>query len=319
MRNLELSGRSPVHGTQGMASTSNPLSTLTAVEVLKSGGNAMDAAIAACAVQCVVEPESTGIGGDCFCLYTPAGSDKTIAFNGSGKAPEAATPEWYAEQGITKIERQTPHSVTVPSAIDGWDKLLKAHGTKEFVELLRPAIGYARDGYPVGSRVSVDFASQIDIIRDDENLSRVFLKDDKTPAAGSMHRQPELANTLEAISSGGRDAFYTGEIAQDMVDYLRGKGGLLGAFIVGAMVWRLGIWLIPVVGVLLYTTALMAGTGGIVLAAWRQRKAGASGSAPLAPSGLRRDVPDVPPDWEPPLAPTGRPAADIGPDGDAVR
>ena len=186
----------------------------------------MDAAIAACAVQCVVEPESTGIGGDCFCLYTPAGSDKTIAFNGSGQAPKAATPEWYAKAGITKIERQTPHSVTVPSAIDGWDRLLKAHGTKEFTELLRPAIGYARDGYPVGSRVSVDFASQIGIIRNDENLSRVFLKGDKTPAAGSLHHQPELANTLEAIAKGGRDAFYTGEIAQDMVDYLRAKGGL---------------------------------------------------------------------------------------------
>jgi gamma-glutamyltranspeptidase/glutathione hydrolase len=226
MRNLELPGRSPVHATQGMASTSSPLATLAAVDVLKSGGNAMDAAIAACAVQCVVEPESTGIGGDCFCLYSPGGSDKIIAFNGSGRAPLAATPEWFAEQGITKIERQSAHAVSVPSAIDGWDRLLKAHGTKGFDELLRPAIGYARDGYPVGSRVSVDFASQIDIIRDDENLSRVFLKDGKTPAAGSLHRQGALANTLEAIAKGGRDAFYTGEIAEDIVGYLRSKGGL---------------------------------------------------------------------------------------------
>ena len=226
MRNLELPGRSPVHGTQGMAATSNPLSTLAAIDVLKAGGNAMDAAIAACAVQCVVEPESTGIGGDCFCLYAPGGGDEVIGFNGSGRAPKAATPQWFAEQGITEIERQSPHAVTIPSAVDGWDRLLGAHGTREFGELLQPAIRYARAGYPVASRVSVDFASQIGIIRDDENLSRVFLTDGKTPAAGSLHRQPELANTLEAIARNGRDAFYTGKIAENIVDYLRSKGGL---------------------------------------------------------------------------------------------
>lgn len=226
MRNLELPGRSPAHAVGGMASTSNPLSTYAAVDVLKSGGNALDAAIAACAVQCVVEPESTGIGGDCFCLYAPAGGDKVVAFNGSGRAPAAATPEWYASQGIKKIERQTPHSVTVPSAIDGWDRLLKAHGTKGLGDLLEPAIRYAREGYPVHSRVSVDYASQRELIENDENLSRVFMKDGKTPAVGTLHKQPELANTLEAIARDGRDAFYTGEIAQDMVDYLQSKGGL---------------------------------------------------------------------------------------------
>ena len=226
MRNLELPGRSPVHATQGMASTSNPLSTFAAVDVLKSGGNALDAAIAACAVQCVVEPESTGIGGDCFCLYSPGGSDKITAFNGSGRAPAAATPEWYAAQGIKTIERQSPHSVTVPSAIDGWDRLLKAHGTMGLGDLLGPAIRYARDGYPVHSRVSVDYASQHDLIANNENMARVFLKDGKTPAEGTLHRQSELANTLEAIALNGRDAFYEGEIAQDMVDYLRSMGGL---------------------------------------------------------------------------------------------
>ena len=209
-----------------MAATSNPLSTLVAIDVLKGGGNAMDAAIAACATQCVVEPESTGIGGDCFCLYAPGGSDRITAFNGSGRAPMAATPEWFAEQGITAIERQSPHAVTIPSAVDGWDRLLSAHGTKDLGELLQPAIRYARAGYPVASRVSIDFASQIDIIRDDKNLSSVFLKGGKTPAAGSLHRQPELANTLEAIARNGRDAFYTGEIAENIVTYLRSKGGL---------------------------------------------------------------------------------------------
>jgi gamma-glutamyltranspeptidase/glutathione hydrolase len=226
MRNLELPGRSPVHATRGMASTSNPLSTATALDVLRSGGNALDAAIAACAVQCVVEPESTGIGGDCFCLYSPGGTDKIVAFNGSGRAPMAATPEWYASHGITELRRQSGHSVTVPSTVDGWDRLLKAHGTKDLGELLQPAIGYARDGYPIHSRVSVDFAAQKDIIAADENMARVFLKDGRTPAVGTLHRQTELASTLEAIAKGGRDAFYTGEIAKDMVDYLQSKGGL---------------------------------------------------------------------------------------------
>ncbi len=226
MRNLELPGRSPVHATQGLAATSHPLASLTAIDVLKSGGNAMDAAIAACAVQCVVEPGSTGIGGDCFCLYSPGGSDEIIAFNGSGRAPKAATAEWYREHGITKIERQSAHAVSVPSAVDGWDRLLKAHGTKEFGELFQPAIRFAREGYPISSRVSVDFASQIEILRQDENLSRVFLKDGKPPAAGSLQRQPRLADTLDAIARDGRDAFYRGAIAEDIVGYLRSKGGL---------------------------------------------------------------------------------------------
>ncbi|MFQ5625314.1 MAG: gamma-glutamyltransferase, partial [Methyloligellaceae bacterium] len=220
MRNLELPGRSPVHATRAMASTSHTLATLAAVDVLKSGGNAMDASIAACAVQCVVEPESTGIGGDCFCLYSPGGTDEIVAFNGSGRAPKAATPEWFQQQGITALERQSPHAVSVPSAVDGWDRLLNAHGTRELGELLQPAIRYAREGYPVSSRVGFDIANQIEIIRDDENLSRVFLKDGKTPAVGSLHRQPELANTLEAIARDGRDAFYSGAIAEDIVGYL---------------------------------------------------------------------------------------------------
>ena len=226
MRNLELPGRSPVHATEGMASTSHPLSTQVATDVLQSGGNAMDAAVAACAVQCVVEPESTGIGGDCFCLYAKGGGDDVVAFNGSGQAPAAAHAEWFQEQGITAIERRSPHSVTTPSAIDGWDRLLNDYGTKHFGELLRPAIRYARDGYPVSSRVSYDFKKNIDLIKQDEHLARVFLRDGETPKCGTLHHQPELANTLEAIAENGRGAFYSGEIAQDMVDCLQSKGGL---------------------------------------------------------------------------------------------
>ena len=226
MRDLERPGRSPVHAPEGMASTSHPLSTQTAVDVLRGGGNALDAAVAACAVQCVVEPESTGIGGDCFCIYAPEGSDDLVAFNGSGRAPAAATANWYAENGIKSIERQSPHSVTVPGAIDAWETLVRDHGTRPLSELLQPAIRYARDGYPVSSRVSVDFASQASLLKNDEGAQRVFMPGGKTPGVGEMHRQPELAATMQKIAEGGRDAFYTGDVAEDIVSYLQSKGGL---------------------------------------------------------------------------------------------
>ena len=118
MRSLQRPGRSPVLAPKGMASTSSPISTQAAVSVLQNGGNAMDAAIAASAVQSVVEPQSTSIGGDCFCLYSKTGSDKIIALNGSGRAPLGLSAEWLLEQGITEIKQQSPHSVTLPTAVD---------------------------------------------------------------------------------------------------------------------------------------------------------------------------------------------------------
>ena len=226
MRNLELPGRSPVHATEGMACTSHPLSSQVAIDTLKAGGNALDAAVAACAVQCVVEPESTGIGGDCFCLYSPEGAAAPIAFNGSGAAPAAATAEWYGDQGITDIERHSPHAVTIPGAIDGWHQLVRDHGTLYLGTLLQPAIAYAWNGYPISSRVHMDFKGQIDLLAKDENASRVFMPGGKVPDVGQLHRQPELAATLEAIAEGGRDAFYTGAVAEDIVSYLQSKGGL---------------------------------------------------------------------------------------------
>lgn len=226
MRNLELPGRSPVVATGAVAATSHYLATQTAVATLQRGGNAMDAAVAACAVQCVVEPESTGIGGDCFCLYAPDGADRPIAYNGSGRAPHAATADWYAAQGITEIKRQSAHAVTIPGAIDAWDRLVTDHGTMPLADLLAPAIGYARDGYPISSRVSDDFAINVDLLSDCENAARVFLPGGKAIPAGTVHRQPELAATMQKIAEKGRDAFYTGEVAQDIVEYLQSRGGL---------------------------------------------------------------------------------------------
>ena len=226
MRNFELPGRSPVLATGGMAATSHPLATQTAIGILAAGGNAMDAAIAACAVQCVVEPQSTGIGGDCFALYAPKGGADIVAFNGSGRAPKAATPEWYAEKGIKVIDHHSVHAVTVPGAVDAWCRLIEDHGTMSIGRVLEPAIRYARDGYPVTARVARDWAQNAATLMADPNAKRVFLPGGGAPAAGSLHRQPALAKTLALIAAKGRDAFYRGPVARDIVDHLRELGGL---------------------------------------------------------------------------------------------
>jgi gamma-glutamyltranspeptidase / glutathione hydrolase len=226
MRNLELPGRSPVHGTHGVAATSHALATMTAISIMQKGGNAIDAAVAACAVQCVVEPESTGIGGDCFCLISPKGSDQIIGYNGSGAAPAAATHEWFASHSISGIERNSPHSVTIPGAIDAWAQLVADHGRMSFGDVLAPAVRFAADGYAISSRVSVDFEAETDLLSRNETAARIFLRDGRAPRVGQLHRQPELAATLETIAENGRDAFYTGGVAEDMVSHLNELGGL---------------------------------------------------------------------------------------------
>src|SRR5918999_4442224 len=177
MRNLELPGRSAVHSINGMAATSHPLATLAALNVMQDGGNAMDAAVAACTVQCVVEPQSTGIGGDCFVLLAPRGGREIIAFNGSGKAPAAASADWFSEHGITGIGEHSPHAVTIPGAVDAWSRLLEDYGTRSLAELLRPAIAFARDGYPVHERVASDWRRAADVLTHDPTASRIFLPD----------------------------------------------------------------------------------------------------------------------------------------------
>ena len=226
MRNFELPGRSPVFATNGMAATSHSLATQTAVEILQSGGNAMDAAIAACAVQCVVEPGSTAIGGDNFCLYSPGGGDNIIGYNGSGRAPAAVTPEKLAELGVLQLERTSPHSVIIPGAVDAWCQLNADHGTMELAELLRPAIDLARKGYAVSPRVHFDWTANKDHLQSNENLARIFLPDGEVPSVGSLHFQPGLADALEMIGREGRDAFYRGELATEIVETLQAKGGL---------------------------------------------------------------------------------------------
>lgn len=223
MRNLQYPGRSPVSAPHGMASTSHPLSTQTAIAVLQAGGNAMDAALAAAAVQCVVEPGSTGIGGDCFCLYAPHDSEDVIAFNGSGRAPAGLSAAYLLAQGITQIERTSPHAVTVPGAVDGWVQLNHDHGQMPLSKILQPAIDYAANGYPVGQRVAFDASRNIDVL--DADAAAVFAPDGQAFTMGERHQQPALARTLQAIAKQGRDGFYKGAVASDIINKLQSVGG----------------------------------------------------------------------------------------------
>lgn len=225
MRDLDQPGRSAAMAENGMAATSHPAATLTALDVLRDGGNAVDAAIAAVAVLSVIEPAMTGIGGDCFCLYSPK-RGQPIALNGSGRAPGKAMVEWYQEQGIAEIGTESPHAVTIPGAIDAWCRILEDYGTKSLEELLRPAIDKAENGYVVMDRIAFDFANAADRVRTDEYLSALFMPDGKPLPPGAKHRQPRLAETLKRIASEGRAGFYEGPVMADIVNRLKELGGL---------------------------------------------------------------------------------------------
>src|SRR5712672_4677494 len=226
MRNFHLAGRSTVHAQTAMVATSHPLAALTAVEVMREGGTAVDAAVAASALLAVIEPQSTGIGGDCFALIQPKGDGKIVSYNGSGRAPKAATAEWYIEHKMNAIPTTGAHSVTVPGAIDAWATLLRDHGKLGLDTLLQPAVKAAEEGYIVAPRIAFDWKNQFEKLKKGTNTERYLLPGGKAAVAGDVIHQPELGKTLRAIAKNGRDAFYTGEIAADMVETLRGIGGL---------------------------------------------------------------------------------------------
>lgn len=227
MRDFQRFGRSPVHARHAMAATSHTDATQVAVDVLKAGGNALDAAIAACAMQCVVEPQSTGIGGDCFAMYLPEGKGQPLAFNGSGRAPAGASLAALHALGIETLERDSPHAVTVPGAVDAWTRLHADHGRLPFAELLAPAIDAARHGFVISSRVAFDIARQADYLPRFERTARLHLAEDgSAPAVGSVRRLPELADALELIAREGRSALHEGELAHGIVDELQALGGL---------------------------------------------------------------------------------------------
>ncbi|MEP7454180.1 gamma-glutamyltransferase family protein [Phyllobacterium sp. SB3] len=231
-RNFEKPGRSLAVATQGMAATSHPAATLVAVETLQRGGNAIDAAVAAAAVQGVVEAGSTGIGGDCFCMLSQQGSTDIVAYNGSGRTPAASSFDTFAAMGIGKIPARSPHAVTIPGAVEAWARLVSGHGNLDLGDILRPAIRMAREGYAIAPRVAYDLMNNAAHVSVNVQARRIFLDDGKPLPVGAIHRQTELADTLEAIGRNGPDAFYTGAIAQDMAESLQSLGGLhtLGDF-----------------------------------------------------------------------------------------
>ncbi|HTV89733.1 MAG TPA: gamma-glutamyltransferase [Stellaceae bacterium] len=224
VRDFNLPGRSAAMAANGMVATSAPRATLAGLDVLRTGGNAMDAAIAAVAMQSVVEPESTGVGGDCFVLYSQKGAPP-VALNGSGRAPQKATVEWYAERQIRDIEVQTPHAVTVPGAVDAWCRLHEKYGSKPLSELFEPAAKAAEEGYVVTPRVSYDWHRLAWKLQDPVTAA-LFLKDGRPPEAGETMRNPALARTLRNIGRDGRAAFYEGAVAREIVARLKSLGGL---------------------------------------------------------------------------------------------
>ncbi len=226
MRNFQEPGRSAAYGANGMAATSCPLATLAAIDVLRAGGNAVDAAVTASAVLCVVEPAMTGIGGDCFALVgLPDGRVKGL--NGSGRASLRADAGWLKTSGLTEIAIRGIHSVTVPGAVDAWDQLLKAHGTLTLADCLGPAIGLAEAGVPVTPRVAFDWPKIAPFLQADEGGRMHYLKDGRTPKTGETMTYPALAKTLRILATQGRDGFYQGEIAADIVGHLAKRGSLL--------------------------------------------------------------------------------------------
>ncbi len=225
MRDFHLPGRSPAYATRAMASTSMPQATLAALDMLRTGGNAVDAAITAAAVLAVIEPQSTGVGGDVFCLYKPAGKP-VVALNGSGRAPAAASVAALNAVGVTALSNTSPHAVTIPGAVSAWATLLGAHGRKGLDEVLRPAIRYAEEGYVVTPRVAADWATAPALAKLKENGAAALLPGGAPPVAGTVMRNPALGRTLRKVAGQGAKAFYEGEVAAALVAELRARGGL---------------------------------------------------------------------------------------------
>jgi len=211
---------------KAMAATSSPAATLAALDVMKKGGNAVDAAVTASAVLCITEPHMTGIGGDCFAIIAwPDG--KRVGLNGAGRSARSATAEWLKQSGLSNIDPHSIHAVTVPGAIDAWNTLLKAHGSISLAEALQPAIALAEDGVPTQPRVARDWPELVDVLARDPGAAMHYLLQGRAPLAGEVMRYPVLARTLRQIAGEGCDAFYKGEIAANMLATLQAKGSLL--------------------------------------------------------------------------------------------
>ena len=225
MRDLQFPGRSVAYGANGAVATSQQLSSTIAMEVLRHGGNAMDAALTASAAQCVIEPHNTGIGGECFALYWRADQKKLYGLNGSGWAPAGLSDTFLLDRGIKSIGLESVHAVTIPGAIDAWSRLLSDHGTRSFADILAPAIDLAESGFHVHERAATDWDDEVDKLSKDDGARAQLLINGRAPKAGERMRFPELAATLRILANEGRDGFYKGKIAKELVSFLGSKGG----------------------------------------------------------------------------------------------
>lgn len=224
MRDLHLPGRSPVLASNGLCATSHPLASRVTIDILAQGGNAMDAAIAGAVLLGICEPQMTGIGGDCFVLWSEPGSDTVKAMNGSGRAAAAANAADLRTQGHETVPVATAHAVTVPGAIDAFCTLSEGVGRLGLDGVLAPAIHYAETGVPVAPRVAFDWANDADRL---QGVARdYYLSGGNAPKSGQIFAHSGQAEVLRRIAKDGRDAFYTGEIAEDMVAALRAAGGV---------------------------------------------------------------------------------------------
>jgi gamma-glutamyltranspeptidase/glutathione hydrolase len=219
--------RSEAIARNGMAATSQPLATEVALDILKRGGSAIDAAIAANAVLGLVEPTGNGIGGDLFAIVWDASSQQLYGLNASGRSPKSLTREEFERLGIERIPAYGPLPVSVPGAVDGWFELHDRFGRLPMNEVLAPAIKYAREGFPVTEVIAYYWAAGADNLKRWPGFAEIFMPNGRAPMKGEIFKNPALANTLDEIGQGGRDAFYKGEIAQTISAYMKRVGGYL--------------------------------------------------------------------------------------------
>jgi gamma-glutamyltranspeptidase / glutathione hydrolase len=235
--------RSEVIATHGMVATSHPLATQIGLDVLKQGGTAVDAAIAANAALGLMEPTGNGIGGDLFAIVWDARTGRLHGYNGSGRSPQSLSLKWFQDQGIQDIPPLGPLPVTVPGAVDGWFALHEKFGKLPMQRLLAPTIEYANQGFPVTELIAHYWALSVPRLSRYPGFSEQFTRDGRAPAKGEVWRNRHLARTLTAIGKGGRDAFYKGAIANVIGDYIKAQGGFLSAEDLAA---HRGEWVEPV-------------------------------------------------------------------------
>ena len=219
--------RSPAVGRHGMIATSQSLASAAGLRVLQEGGNAIDAAVTAAAVLAVVEPSMNGIGGDLLAIVYDAKTKRVYGLDSTGRSAYAATPEEFKRRGLTQMPGRGPLSVDVPGVVEGWDQLLKRFGTINLAKAVGPAIGYARDGFPVAELMASEWNDNFKTLSADKHTADTFLPNGKPLKQGEIFANPRLARSLELIGKEGRDAFYKGSIARAIVADLKARDGLL--------------------------------------------------------------------------------------------